>query len=172
MEFLSCQSIEMHRKYLDKLKLKLSVFEASYPSIVGEDYHCIDKTRIPRDDRERILGLKSEIEAHEIYFISFLESGASCEKNEIISKQYGSEAKFLYELMRYASGKGGFLFIYFNRAGCIRAYAGENYLRALRYFDVRLAVDLCEHAYFTDYGFDKEKYLSKALSSLNLSKLN
>ena len=86
MEFLSCQSIEMHRKYLDKLKLKLSVFEASYPSIVGEDYHCIDKTRIPRDDREKILGLKSEIEAHETYFVSFLKSGASCEKNEIISK--------------------------------------------------------------------------------------
>ena len=109
MEFLSHQSIALHREYLDDLKLRLSVFEVSYPLIVGADYHRIDKARIPRDDREKIIKLKSEIDAHEIFFTSFLESGALCEKNGIISKQYGSEANFLYELMRYASDKSGFL---------------------------------------------------------------
>ena len=38
-------------------------------------------------------------------------------------------------------------------------------------YDVRLAVDLCEHAYFYDYGFDKKSYLKAALSSLDLSKI-
>ncbi len=34
-----------------------------------------------------------------------------------------------------------------------------------------LAVDLAEHAYFYDFGFDHEKYLVEAISRLNLSLL-
>ena len=170
MEFLSVQSIALHKKYLETLKLRLSVFESSYPLVAGVDLCGIANTRVRRGEKEEMIRLMSEIKAHEIYFSSFLKAGSILEKNGIISKQFGSEAQFLYELMQYARDKCGFLMIYQNLRGDIRAYAGEEYFRVLKQFDVKLAIDLCEHAYFSDYGFDKEKYLSKALSSLNLSR--
>ena len=35
-----------------------------------------------------------------------------------------------------------------------------------------LCIDLYEHAYFGDYGFDRKRYISAALSVLDLSKLS
>ena len=35
-----------------------------------------------------------------------------------------------------------------------------------------LAVDVCEHTYFMDYGFDKQRYLIQSLPYLNLAKLS
>ena len=171
MDFLSEKSIEMHRGYLDSQKLKLSVFEASYPSIVGQDHREIARSSLPIAEKRQILDLISEIKAHEIFFDSFVKSGVECEKNREISGKFGSEAKFLYDLLRYAADKSGFLALYLNRNGRVCAYVGTDYQRLVLGYDVRLAIDLFEHAYFLDYGFDKEKYLSKALSRLNLSAL-
>ena len=35
-----------------------------------------------------------------------------------------------------------------------------------------LAIDVSEHAYFLDYGFDKQRYIMAALPFLDLSKLS
>lgn len=172
MRFLSCESNDFHKEHLNTLKLRLSVFEASYSSVHGADYRKISGLRIPRSEKCEILALKAEIEAHELFFNSFVENSERCCKNEIISGIYGSEVKFLYDVLRYAIDKSGFLIFYLKRSSSIGVYAGPDYARVLMHNDARLAVDLFEHAYFTDYGFDKEKYLSRALSNLNLSMLN
>ena len=44
---------------------------------------------------------------------------------------------------------------------------GEHFIKG----EPRLAIDLCEHAYFIEYGFDKERYLEDLLRHLDLSRL-
>ena len=39
-------------------------------------------------------------------------------------------------------------------------------------FEPILAVDICEHVYFLDYGFDKERFLCRFLPYLSLSKID
>ena len=171
MEFLSCHSIGSHCEYLNTLRLRLSVFEASYPCLVGADNKKIARLSLPRGEKERVLALRADILAHEVFFDSFVKCGEPCPQSGIIGEQYGSEARFLYGLMTLARDESGFLLIYLNRHGRAEAYAGADYRGIALRHNVKLAVDLFEHAYFTDYGFDKEKYLSKALSMLNLSRL-
>ena len=53
--------------------------------------------------------------------------------------------------------------------------SGEMYLETIYRLtktrpDVR-AIDVCEHAYFADYGFDKQRYLISALPYLDITKL-
>ena len=174
MRFLSIENINLHKEYLRQLKLKLSVFDVSYPGVSDATYQNIAKLakyRIIRREKREIFRLKSEIEAHEKFFSSFIDNESVCKPNEIILRQYGSEASFLYELLQYSRNRYGFLLVYLDRCARVKCYAGEDYINTMRYNDVALAVDLCEHAYLLDFGFDKEKYLSRALSSLNLSKL-
>ena len=73
--------------------------------------------------------------------------------------------------MCFAKERSGFLILYIDRYGKIQSYAGLNYVEVLTRYTPLLAVDLFEHSYFIDYGFEKEKYLSSALSNLNLSRL-
>ena len=172
MDFLSCESINLHKEYLRKLKLKYSVFEVSHPEIKDAVYREVARLRLDKLEKKEIINLKSEIEAHEIFFKSFIANGEKCERNEFISRSFGSEANFLFEILQYAKDKNGFLLLYFDKGGRIKKYCGDDYSRIMFYYDCVLSVDLCEHAYFMDFGFDKERYLSYALSNLKLSKLN
>ena len=169
MNFLSCENINLHKEYAHNLSLKLSVFEASYPKINNLSYNKISRLKMDRQEKNEVLNLKAEIEVHKLYFNSFISDGERCKRNEFISSTFGSEANFLYEIMCSAKDRTGFLIIYIDGYGKIRSYAGDDYINVLKRYIPKLAVDLCEHSYFIDYGFDKGKYLSSALSSLNLS---
>ena len=77
MRFLSERNIEMHKEYLNTLILKYSVFEKSYPAILGKDINGIHKTRISTSEREEAARLYSEILMHKIYFSSLLNPSAN-----------------------------------------------------------------------------------------------
>jgi superoxide dismutase len=86
-----------------------------------------------------------------------------------IRSHYGSEDALRYDLIRAGMDiRYGFLCIYF-RDGKLYYDASGDYIRLVVPNIPLLAVDVCEHAYFLDYGFDKERYLNRAVSYLNLS---
>lgn len=161
---ISEEALKMHGEYLRELRLKYSVLEKSYPELSGKSLFDISKARVR--GREEAILLKSEIMLHELYFSSF---GEGCRPSGVVRRCYGSEANFLYEMFLCAKEcKDGFAVIYL-RNGKLLFTAGECDL-LLKIANPILAVDLCEHAYFLDYGFDKNSYLRKLLPYLNISK--
>lgn len=169
MKFISDTNLKMHKEYVRQNRLRLSIFEKSYPELSGKDCSEILNVRIRKNEKQEAFELSAEIKAHEIYFSSF---GSSCGVCAPIKKEYGSEAAFLYCLYEKCIDREGFLYLYHDRNNQIRFFVGKDYKRVLINFKPILAVDLFEHAYFFDYGFDREGYIKSALSSLNLSKLS
>ncbi len=169
MDFLSRTNYEMHREHLRSQRLRLSIFEKSYPEILGKTCREILRLPIKRTEREAAAALKADVLAHELFFDSFSTPYRSSER---VREAYGSEANFIYQLYRAAEGADGFLFIQPDRRGTPILKAChtplEGYLSAVT---PTLAIDLCEHAYFYDYGFDKASYLKNALASIDLSRL-
>ena len=169
MNFISETNRKAHEEYVRLNKLRLAIFEKSYPEIAGKKCVEIFNCRMKKSEKLEAFEIAAEIKAHEIYFSSFAQSVNAC---VTIKEQYGSEAAFLYSLYEKCIGVDGFLFLYFNKRDEIDYYVGRDYKRILADCEPRLAVDLFEHAYFGDYGFNKEMYLKKALSNLDLSKLS
>ena len=90
----------------------------------------------------------------------------------MLKKYYSSENSFLYEAEQLAlSADGGFLYIALDDRRVPQPRLSESNRFACIKDTPLLAVDLCEHAYFSDYSFDKKRYLRAALSHLDLSKL-
>ena len=168
MKFLSERNYRIHQEYLENLRRNFSIFEKTYNSLINQDLKGILKSSIPKYEKAAALDLKSEIIVHEIYFSSFDESGEVCES---VKKKYGSEASFLYKLYDASINNDGFLVVYLNRYNEPDYYVGRSYKSIILKNEPLLALDLFEHSYFLDYGFDKKKYIQNALSSLSLSKL-
>lgn len=166
--FLSQANIDIHKEYLRQKKLQYSIFEKSYPQIIGKSGKEIKRISLPKGEREELLFLKGEIIAHEMFFDSFFDNARYPSE---MREEYGSAAGFLYSLFENAIKSEGFLLVYRARDGKIGYYAGLDYRDIIFNTTVFLAVDLYEHAYFYDYLFDKKLYLQHALSILNLSKL-
>ncbi len=170
MQFISEANRQMHEEYLRRLKLEYSIYEKSYPTLVGKSPGEIMKLRFKnRRELESALAKKCEITAHELYFRSFGNPNSS---SAAVKREYGSEANFLYEAQeKCMSADGGFLLVYPDRHGKISLYAGQEYKNVLLQHSPVLALDLCEHAYFYDYSFDKKSYVSAALSHIALERL-
>ena len=167
MDFLSDRNIEMHKQYLNTLILRYQIFEKSYRELVGKDISGIYRSSIPLSEKANAAKLFAEIEAHKIYFSSFSNNSRNCLR---LKEQYGSIDSFLFEAYKTALDSScGFLFVYEYR-GALRIYAGAEYIEKIASSKVILALDLCEHAYFYDYGFNREKYFSQAISHFDLSK--
>lgn len=169
MVFVSKNNLELHREYLNTLKLQYSIFEKSYPVIKGKSCAELAKSSLNKAERNEALRLKCEITAHELFFDSFGEGkGASAQ----ISKGWGSEANFLYELFNACmKSTEGFLVVFYDNKQRLGYVAGTEYIKAIAGATPCLALDLCEHAYFLDYCFNKDKYIKNALSNFNLSRL-
>ena len=167
--FLSEENIALHREYLRQLKLKYSILEDSVEGLKGAELRDIYRMKISQRDRSDAIGFLSEIKAHDIFFSSF--SGEAYPRSDTVRKAYGSEAAFLNQLYRRClSQKFGFVFVYaFNGGVEIEGFTDER--DAFRYGTPILAIDVCEHTYFLDYGFDKERYLLSSLPYLDISKL-
>ena len=108
MDFISLTGYELHREYLRTQKLKMSIFEKSYPELVGKSCREILKTSIKRSEREEAAALLADIRAHEIYFDSFSSQNL---RSQRIRQSYGSEANFLYQLTCLAEKCSGFVFV-------------------------------------------------------------
>ena len=77
----------------------------------------------------------------------------------------------LYEVLETAKHtEQDFVYIYLD-GGRVKIMAANPSTAFLRFRPI-LALDLCEHAYFIDYAFDKERYLRAALAHFNLEKLD
>ena len=169
IEFLSEENVLAHREYLNTLRLKYSIFEKSFPSIKNKYPGEIVRQKMNREDKREALDLLCEILLHNIFFTSFSKDTYS--ESKIIRESFGGISGLVYEIMTRAKGlKYGFV--------CIYSYGGRAWFDSSSSFRKLvmptmpiLAIDLCEHAYFSDYGFDKERYLSSALSYLDTSRL-
>lgn len=171
--FLSGESIREHKEYLDLLKLRFSILRESEPRLDGKDHRQIGKLPIEREIAKEAAGLSAQIAAHELFFDSFSAKRAFCPP---IAARYGSENQFLYEVLRAAKeeakNRSEFLIVGRERRkrGDRIRIAGGDLLSAMLSCEPIFAIDLCEHAYFGDYKFDKERYLLRAVSYLNLQK--
>lgn len=167
--FISDESIDLHRKHLENLKLKYSILEKSIPEIKNTDIRLLNKLRVKRYKNEA-LKMKCDIMCHDMYFSSF---GEEYQSSETVKKSYRTEASFLYEIFETAKewDSGGFILICVEK-GCVFTHIGENAVDVFTRSNPVLAIDLCEHAYFLDYGFNKSLYLENALKRLNLNKLD
>ena len=168
MRFLSDRSIEMHKEHYNTLTLRYKVFEKSYPEIKDKGIREIYRCSVPLSEKREAVRLYSDILAHKIYFSSF---GARNAVSRRVKDEYASVASFLYLLSEECMKcREGFLLIYENR-GKISTYCGDEYDKVLLKNEALLALDLYEHAYFLDYGFDREKYVLNAISHLDLEKI-
>ena len=168
-EFLSEENIDLHREYVRQKKLKYSIIEGSVSELCGAEVKDIYRMKISARDKTDAIDLLSEITAHDIFFSSFCD--IPYPRSETVAKAYGSEANFLNFLYRLClKEKYGFVFVYLigDRIEVKEFYDIEN---AFRHGTPILAIDVCEHAYFMDYGFDKERYLLSSLPYLDISKL-
>ena len=164
--FLSSAAIKEHKEYLERQRLKASIWNKSgYKT----DESPMDGTKYKRmnfSEREELSRLLHDIKMHEVYFESFRQSYMPCPP---ICRFFGSENNFAYELSRFALGlRSGFACVILDRYGRISICDDR---RLPSGTEVRLALDVCEHAYFRDYGFKKDKYVRAAIAHLDLSRL-
>ena len=166
-KFLSERAIELHKEYVEDCRLRLSILGKSGYDIEGKSYPELLRARLGKASGE-ILSLSRDVYLHEIYFDSFAEG---CAPLDVVKSRFGSLASFLYRLECEAmASDGGFLLL--SRVGdeiiIGRSFGIGERLRTTP----RLAIDLDEHAYFLDYGFDKLSYVRGALSHLNTARLD
>ncbi len=169
-EFLSEENIEFHSEYVRMKRLKYSIFESSFPKLSDAKFTDIIQSKLSRCDKQEALELLSDISIHDVYFSSY--STCKFAHSSIVSELYGSEARLLNEI--YECGmrlQHGFVSVYFQR-GRIVVRSFVDPIDAMRFATPILAIDVCEHAYFLDYGFDKERYLIASLPYLNIAKFS
>ena len=141
--FVSEESLALHREHLAVLRAKKQM--------------CIENREAK--------SLALDIRAHELYFSSFCKERVLCPR---IKEGYHSENRFCFALTEYAREiQCGYLFIYPIPRFPFVSFGSDGALL----HRAALAVDLWEHAYFLDYGFDRDAYLKAALSHLDFSKL-
>ena len=165
-EIFSEENLNLHREYVRRLRLKYSIIESSLPQLSGVPVKGIFNLRLGKRDRVDALRLLAEITLHEIFFSSFTEHRNK--RSDLLISRYGSAAGYLDMLYRLARDvTHGFLVVGENG----EASVVTEYHLAFVHSAPALAVDLCEHAYFLDYGFDRERYVLTCLSRLNLAKI-
>ena len=158
--FLSKESLNLHLSYLNDLKLKYSILEKSLPCEKVRNFRS-SLCDLKRDAQR----LRREISLHEIYFSSFSEKKRKC---EFLKRYYSSKEAFLYEIyIKAKSCASSFLTITVGKTGKPFVCETEN----LDSLEPCLALDLSEHAYFSDYAFNRDEYVRRALSYIDFSKL-
>lgn len=169
LTFLTEDNVRLHKEYLKNQRLKLSILEKSVPQIKSKTVSEISKMRIKPAVKSEAAFLISDILSHECYFRSFCVESARC---KALRDYYSSEASFCYELFCYAKEwKQGFAYVMWNGSGRPVIKHSDKAPLAFLTEQPLLALDLCEHAYFYDYGFDKDEYLRRAIAHLDLSRL-
>ena len=167
--FLSKDNIKRHLEHLRTFKHRLSILEKSLPELKGKAANDIIRSRLEGDVKEEALRLIWYIKSHECFFDSFSECPG---RSEAVIKAYSSREKFVYELYLEAMKRDfGFLHVYLD--GAVPKYIFmSDFDRSFLKFQPLLVIDLCEHSYFSDYGFAKDKYVRSALMYLDTGKLN
>lgn len=166
--FLSEDTVNTHLEHYRRERCKCSIIEKSFPEIKGKGLREILELPMARATKSEILPSFISAKSHELYFNSFCERRRICPD---IKEYYSSEAAFLYELSEHAKKiKHGFLYVFRDRYGAPRAVASDE-ITPMKGFAPCLALDMSEHAYFLDYRFERDKYISAALARLDLGEI-
>ena len=116
-----------------------------------------------------VVSIENGSEGLSFFFVSFSHSPYPAA--DAVRRAYGSEANFLNEVYKQAmSLPYGFL-LFYSFGGRIVVRECTDLCSAYYRSAPVLALDVCEHVYFSDYGFDKERYLLAALPYLDLTRL-
>ena len=168
-EFFSDEAIERHKDYIRTQRLRYSILEKSINGIKDKEYEDILRQKMRANDKRDVITLLSLIKIHDCFFSSF--SSVSGMRSELVKSQFGSEAGFLNALYKACMNiPVGFVSVSVKK-GKIGIKADADNLSHFLEAKPLLAIDVWEHAYFLDYGFDKEKYLRNTLPYLNLDKI-
>ena len=167
--FLSKDNILKHREYMDNLRCKHSVMEKSIPEIMGKKPCEIYRMRLKRSVKQEILPLLINYYSHMTFFDSFSKNDV---RHPEIKRYFSSEDDFCYRALEYAKGiEYGFLYVYKDRRGNIKFVSSEEPNDIYAVTEPVLALDVCEHVYFADYGYRREEYLKAAIARLDIAKL-
>ena len=167
--FLSEGNIKRHLEHLRTLRLQYSILLKSYPELIGREIK--DSLRLCSDKgvRSDLQKLYFNIKSHELFFDSFYP--VECRSVDRIPG-YSSPDSFLYDLLCLAKEEQyGFAFAFADTRGDIKIALSNGDDGAFIRYTPLLALDLYEHSYFNDYGFDKERYVRAALTKLDISRL-
>lgn len=166
MNFVSERALSLHKGFLNSLRLRCSAIEKSSPKCIGKSLYEI--SRLSFKNKEDIMKLRCEIMAHEIFFSSF---GEMYQSSVVVKNTYRTEANFLYELLEFSKKcECEYVGVYLDKKSLFfrEGNARELFSRG----NPVIIIDICEHAYFLDYGFEKEDYLRNLIPYLNLRKLD
>ena len=167
--FLSEDSIKAHIEYMNTIFSRYMIYEKSIPELQGKTLAHINKMRLNKSDKKNIVSLIKEYRSHKTYFGSFAKNDKPCVE---IRKYYSSENDFCYRAVERARREaGGFLYILKDKMGEPFIAHSSELSSAYMSCTPILALDLCEHAYFADYGYNKDEYIRRAVSRLDISRL-
>ncbi len=165
--FLSDNNIKRHLEHLREHKLRYSILEKSLSQLKGRSMKEIVRLNLSREIKDEALSLMWYIKAHECFFDSFCHNQSAKEVGHL------SKEKFIYDIYSEALGRDhGFIFIYKDRQGKPHMTFSEGNDGAFIKYNPVLALDLYEHTYFLDYGFDKKRFLKNAIMYLDTSSLD
>ena len=170
LTFLSEGNLKAHLDYMKTMRSKHSILEKSLPDIKGKSAEEIFKMPLKRSLKNEILPNLISYELHKTYFSSFTDRCVPC---ELLRKHYGSESAFCYKLFEEARRlTHGYLYVYKDTRGRVSFRTASDADEIMIREKPLLLLDLFEHAYFTDYGYDYEKYIKNALAHLDFSRLS
>ena len=163
--FLSDISIGRHRAYLSDMEARYRILRKDAPGLpdLSEDF-CTRRRAFSGCFRAR--ALYTDIFLHRMFFSCFTghcNAPKDARKIEKISA-------FLSGVYRAALlAQGDFLLLSADGRGRLSLSSGRDVVFALCRERPLVCLDLAEHVYCYDYGFDKRGYLRAALSNLDLS---
>ena len=165
--FLSEGNIKRHLEHLREKRLCYSILEKSMPELRERPINEIFRLNIDRGIKDEAISLLWYIKSHECFFDSF-------SMNQSMGKMMRISAeKLLYEIYTEAMKMDhGFLFVTLDKQKTPRLMFSDGNDGAFIKYKPILALDLYEHTYFLDYGFDKKRFLQNAIQYLNISSLD
>ncbi len=164
-QFISEGALKKHRDYAESVRLREQVKRS------GKTFDDRSLVQLYRGHtKESVAPLYAdavESFSHTLYFSSFCiyptVSDGFC-------RSFGGLTSFFHRLFVEACKAQAFFYIGTDAHGqlCLSDDIGR-FLRKNRL--PTLAVDVCEHAYFADYGFDKTAYIRAAVGHLDVGRL-
>ena len=165
--FLSEGNIKRHLEHLREKRLCYSILEKSMPELCEHSINEIIRLNIDRGVKDEAISLLWYIKSHECFFDSF-----SINQNMVNISRISVE-KLLYEIYTEAMKMDhGFLFVTVDKHKTPKITFSDGNDGAFIKYKPILALDLYEHTYFLDYGFDKKRFLQNAIKYLNISSLD
>lgn len=180
---ISKKTIEQHYnnhylKYLNKLNkiLTANKFRFNYP--VTDIFENIDAFHISQ--RNDILYNAGGVTNHELYFSSMTPPKPGNRiipepLNSAIIKKYGSIEQFIDQFQNSSNSLvgSGYTFLALNSSHqlILLSLSNQDTPFSLRMIPI-FCIDLWEHAYYLDYGNNRDKYIDNFIELINFNQIN